>query len=103
MTPEGRIKAKLNRALKALGPSVWRFMPVQNGMGAPGLDYFLCVNGHFLAIETKAPGKKLTPRQETTAANIVAAGGTVLLVRDEQSLHEAIIVLMSLYDGGEPE
>jgi len=98
MTPEGRVKAKLNRALKPLEPWVWRFMPVQNGMGAPGLDYFLCVNGRFVAIETKAPGKKLTPRQETTKAKIIAAGGTVLVVDDDQSHGFAMRTIQHMVD-----
>ena len=79
MTPEGRIKAKLKRELDKL-PNVYRFMPVQNGMGAPALDFYLCIEGGFVAIETKAPGKKLTPRQEATRDNITAAGGTVYVI-----------------------
>ena len=94
MTPEGRIKAKVTKALKAL-PHVWRFMPVQNGMGSPALDYINCVNGYFVAIETKVPGKQLTPRQKITARLIAyEAGGTVFVVRDDEDISFMMITLM---------
>jgi len=93
MTPEGKIKAMVKRGLDKL-PRVYRFMPVQNGMGAPGLDFFLCINGVFVAIETKAPGKKLTPRQETTMQEICAAGGFAFMI-DSQERCDAVMVLLS--------
>jgi hypothetical protein len=79
MTPEGRVKAMVKRELVKLA-RIYSFMPVQNGMGAPGLDFFLCVNGFFVAVETKAPGKVLTPRQEVTVESITQAGGHVFVV-----------------------
>ena len=95
-TPEGRVKAKVTKALKALEPlpHIWRFMPVQNGMGAPALDYINCVYGHFVAIETKVPGKQLTPRQKITARAIYKAGGTVFVVRDDEDIRFMMITLM---------
>ena len=81
MTPEGRVKAAVKRALATL-PRRYHFMPVQNGMGAPALDFYCCINGRFVAIETKAPGKKLTARQEATRDQIYAAGGIVFVVDD---------------------
>jgi hypothetical protein len=89
MTPEGKVKAMVKRRLDAL-PKLYRFMPVQNGMGKPGLDFFLCAGGWFIAIETTAPGGKLTPRQETTKAEIEAADGLVFVVDDVASLDYAI-------------
>lgn len=78
-TPEGRIKNKLNAGLREIS-RCYKFMPVQMGMGAPTLDYLLCCNGVFVSIETKAPGKTLTPRQEQTAQAIRNANGVVLIV-----------------------
>jgi hypothetical protein len=89
MTPEGRIKAMVKRALDQL-PKMYRFMPVQNGMGAPGLDFYLCAGGWFIAIETKKPGGKLTPRQEQTKADIEAADGLVFVVDGPESLDYAL-------------
>ena len=55
-------------------------MPVQNGMGAPSLDFICCHKGVYFAVETKAPGKKLTPRQEHTVSQIQKAGGKCFVV-----------------------
>lgn len=89
MTPEGKVKAKVNRALAQL-PQVWRFMPVQMGMGIPALDYLLCIAGEFVAIETKVKGKTLTARQLKTLEEICAAGGRAFVVDDDASLAKAM-------------
>lgn len=87
MTPEGKVKKRLNKRLSDLfGNKVYRFMPVQTGYGSPGLDYFLCVNGYFVSIETKAEGNKPTPRQLTTMANIKEAGGLTFVVDNDESI-----------------
>jgi hypothetical protein len=99
MTPEGRVKKKVNTALKVFGADCYRFMPVQSGLGAKTLDYLLAIRGRFVAIETKAPGNKLTPLQEGTKAAIEAAGGLVFVVWDETSLELAMKILLALeYD-----
>ena len=116
MTPEGRIKAKVTKALKALEslPHIWRFMPVQNGMGSPALDYINCINGYFVAIETKVPGKQLTPRQKLTARAIAYAGGQVYVIRDQNDidlmvgdLRRGVVIGGAIYDklwdGSPPE
>lgn len=95
-TPEGKIKKKVNAALRQLGADVYRFMPVQSGFGMQTLDYLLSVRGRFVAIETKAPGKKLTPLQEGTKAAIEAAGGIVLVVYDEPTLAIAMNILLAI-------
>lgn len=101
MTPEGRVKAKVTKALKLMGKDCWRFMPVQSGYGSAALDYLLCIKGRFVAIETKAPGNKLTPMQEGTKAAIEAAGGIVLVVWDEDSLAIAMKIILALeFDDG---
>ena len=61
-------------------------MPVSNGMGAPSLDYLLCCNSRFVAVETKVLGKTLTPRQHATAAAMRAAGAYVRVVDGDESL-----------------
>ena len=92
-TPEGKVKAKVKKArLKLIkdGFGVWSFMPVQMGYGAPALDFLWCVNGCFVAIETKVKGKYMTPRQEQTANEIHAAGGLVFVISDNDSLDFAM-------------
>ena len=80
-TPEGKIKDKVKKLLKEA--KVYYHMPVQNGMGAPSLDFICCVHGHFLAIETKASKGVMTLRQEITAAEMRASRATVLVITGE--------------------
>ncbi len=89
-TPEGKVKDMVRRTMRQAYPTCYRFMPVQNGMGAPALDFYYCVRGVFVAIETKAPGKKVTPRQQQTIEEIDAAGGIAVVVSDEKSMDAAI-------------
>jgi hypothetical protein len=84
MTPEGKVKMQVKHLLKKF--NMYWHCPVQNGMGSPSLDFICCHHGHYLAIETKAPGKKLTERQEQTVAQIRASGGTVFVVDGERAL-----------------
>lgn len=86
MTPEGKVKAKVVKRLAVFDKKCYRFMPVQMGYGAPGLDFFLCFYGRFVAVETKTKGKKLTARQEATRAVIISAGGLVFVVDGDESL-----------------
>ena len=86
MTPESKVKAQVKALLKARG-AYWH-MPVQNGMGAPSLDFVGCHRGQFYAIETKAGKKPMTPRQETTAEQMRAAGGKVFLINEATGLFE---------------
>lgn len=84
MTPEGKVKKKVSALLKERG--VYYFMPVQNGMGKPGLDYHCIHKGVGFCVETKAPGGKLTARQELTATEVRDAGGYVFKVEGAGSL-----------------
>lgn len=79
MTPEGRVKKAVNKVLDKY-KRIYRFMPVPYGYGASTLDYLICVGGRFLAIETKAPGKKPTDRQKMIIRQITAAGGVVFVI-----------------------
>lgn len=95
-TPEGKIKLKFANKLRSL-KRMYKFMPVQNGMGAPGLDYYLCAGGHFVGVEAKAnASKKPTPRQELTMAAILAAGGHVFVVYDDETIDAAIGAIVIL-------
>ena len=83
-TPEGKVKDKVKKLLKLHG-AYWH-MVVQNGMGAPSLDFVGCHKGLFYAIETKAGNKQMTPRQEATAAEMRKANGKVFLVNEVEGL-----------------
>ncbi len=93
-TPESKVKEKLKKVLKRHG--VYWHCPVQNGMGAPTLDFIACCNGHYVAIETKAPGLHPTARQQVTMADIQMSGGFVFVVSNDEELNrlEAFLILL---------
>lgn len=80
MTPEGKIKVKVKNLLNAY--ACYHFWAVQTGMGARTLDCLGCHNGRAFAIETKAPGKKMTPQQESIAQRIEDSQCKVFVVSD---------------------
>ena len=81
MTPEGIVKRDVKKVLEAAG--VWYFMPVSNGMGRHGIpDFICCVDGQFLAIETKAGKGQTTALQARELENIEAHGGIAVVVRE---------------------
>lgn len=84
MTPEGRVKERIKQVLRTVG-AYWH-MPVQNGMGAPTVDFVGCHRGRFFAIEAKAPGKRPTPRQQDTLHRMEAAGGKTFVVDGDMCL-----------------
>ena len=85
-TPEGRVKDKVKKILKAWG--CYQFWPVQNGMGAPALDCHGCVIGVAFFIETKAPGKEPTPRQLNTLRATEEAGGRNFVIDGDEGYIE---------------
>lgn len=85
MTPEGKVKVKVKALLKHYG-AYWH-CPVQNGMGAPSLDFIGCYYGRYFGIETKAGSKQPTPRQWATMEQICKAGGATFVVNEDQGLH----------------
>jgi hypothetical protein len=82
-TPEGKVKSQVKDVLKKYA-AYWH-CPVQNGMGAPTLDFVGCHFGEFFAIETKAPGKKPTPRQELTMDEMKKAAAKVFVIDGDTS------------------
>ena len=88
-TPEGKVKEAVKKWLRERG--YWFYMPVQNGMGVVGIpDFICCCNGRFLAIETKAPGRRgnLSPNQRHRIEEIIAANGVTIVVDDVAQLNQ---------------
>lgn len=91
-TPESKVKAKVKEVLKKYG-AYWH-CPVQNGMGAPSLDFVVCKPivitpdmvgkrvGLFGGVETKAGSKTATERQQITMGAMESAGGATFLVNE---------------------
>lgn len=93
-TPEGKVKDEVKKVLKEFG--AWHYMPVQNGMGQVGIpDFICCIGGHFLAIETKAPGKlgNTTPNQERVLQEIRNHGGAAIVVDDAAKVRTFLEVI----------
>jgi hypothetical protein len=78
-TEEGKVKFKIKSILKA-APECYFHMPVQNGMGAPTLDFVGCSRGRYFTIEAKKPGGQPTERQINTMKEVTDAGGRVFLI-----------------------
>jgi len=89
-TPEGKVKERVKKLLAQYKPHLYAHWPVQNGMGSPTLDCTGAINGRSFAIETKAPGKELTPRQALTVAEMAAAGVVVWVIDGDPALMRAL-------------
>jgi hypothetical protein len=88
-TPEGKVKDKIKKILKAHG--AYYAMPMGTGFGNAGVpDFLVCMNGGFLGIEAKANGGKTTALQDKNLAEIEAAGGITLVI-DEESLRLEVL------------
>jgi hypothetical protein len=69
---------------------------VPSGFGKSSLDCIVCYYGVFIAIETKAPGGKPTPRQDFTILEITAARGLVFVIDDAEGcekLRSALLLI----------
>jgi hypothetical protein len=75
-TLEGLLKDKIKKALNE--HKIYYFMPVQTGYGATTVDFLCCVLGRFVGIETKAPGRKPTRRQQLVMEQIEGSSGIAL-------------------------
>lgn len=91
-TPEGRIKNKLDRALKKLSPDVWYFGPQAGPYGAAGIpDRIVCANGKFFGIECKRDhNHHPTKLQVKCMQRIEAAGGECFVVYDDATINQAV-------------
>jgi hypothetical protein len=89
MTPEAKVKKQVRELLRELG--IWYYQPMQNGMGQVGIpDFICCWKSRFLAVETKAPGKRgdTTANQDRILEQIDSHGGLCIVVDDVSQLVE---------------
>ena len=92
MTPEGKVKKKITDWLKTLG--CYFFTPIGSMYGRSGVpDIIVCMEGRFIGIEVKAPGRKgtQTPLQKVAEEKIVRAGGQYFLVDSLEELKERFL------------
>ena len=72
-TPEHKVKSEIKKYLDSIGAyHVW---PVPTGYGPKLLDCYACINGRFVVIEAKAPGKMPTRSQSHEMTRISKKGG----------------------------
>lgn len=93
MTPEGKVKKIVKQILDGYAPWVYYRMPVTNGMGVPGLDFYGSCCGLHFEIETKAKGDDLTPRQKITTGEVEASMGKVFVIRSTDPVEFAYLRL----------
>jgi hypothetical protein len=95
MTPEGRVKklvrdyidVELTSLLTEKGYDLYTIRFVPTGYGRNNqLDITLCIAGHMVIIETKAPGKWLTPLQINACADAYRSGASVFIISGSAGL-----------------
>jgi len=81
-TPESKVKRACVALLQRYG--AYYFYPVTGGYGKSGVpDIVVCYNGLFIGIECKAGTNKPTALQEREMRFIREAGGTTLVIRED--------------------
>lgn len=82
MTPEGKVKKKVQQILKDRG--AYYFSPVTGGFGRSGVpDIVACYHGRFIGIECKAGSNKPTALQLKNLEDIKQAGGVDLVINED--------------------
>lgn len=107
-TPEETVKKAVHKLLHEYGfiragttkhkwpdnAAGWYYMPMKaTAMGVNGIpDFVCCWNGRFLAIETKAPGKRanVSANQTNRINEIRLAKGLAIVVDDVSQLEELL-------------
>lgn len=94
-TPEVKVKNKVKSVLKNLG--AYYVMPVTGGYGNSGApDFLVCYKGRFIGIECKAGRNKPTALQEKNLREIEDAGGSALVVNEENVVDVLLLINKSL-------
>jgi hypothetical protein len=100
-TPESKVKAALDRMLKA--ERVWFYPPQAGPFGGAGIpDRVAVVEGLFVGIECKADAtKKPTALQIKCMADIEKAGGKCFVVYDKTTIEQVREWIHARRTGGE--
>ena len=82
---EQAIQAKIQKYIKARGGYVVKTI-TSNRAGIP--DILCCIDGKFIGIEVKVPGKQASPLQLANGELIEAAGGLFLVATNAKEVAE---------------
>ncbi len=93
---EKAVKDHVKKLLRA--HECYFFMPVQSGYGSTTLDILGCHKGRFFSVETKAPGKVPSPRQELVMEVMNEAGAAVFVV-GEHAIYKEDKLKIDTYSG----
>jgi len=81
-TPEGKVKDAVVAHIKASG--AYYFFPATGGFGKAGVpDIIICHKGTFIAVECKAGKGTTTALQFRELTRIRDAGGTAVVINEE--------------------
>jgi VRR-NUC domain len=95
---EAKLSRKIMDALRARGAFVWKNHGNSHMMaGLP--DIAGCYRGHFIGVETKMPGGRVSPRQEFVHEQINAAEGKVIVAYSIPQALSLLTEIDSLIDG----
>lgn len=102
-TPEGRVKRKLDKMLKAEG--IWYYSPQAGPFGVAGIPDRVCiVEGQFVGVECKADKtKKPTALQTKCMADIEQAGGKCFVAYDDDTIAEVREYILERRSARNPE
>ena len=82
MTPEAKVKTKVKKVLDKV--NCYYFFPATGGYGRSGVpDVVVCFQGHFIGIECKANGGKLTALQENELKKIQFNEGSTCVINED--------------------
>jgi hypothetical protein len=103
--PESKLSRKIMKIVREGGGYAFK---VQGGptMTAGLPDIIICWRGLFVGIETKLPGEEASAIQTHVHLQIIASGGAVFIVRNEEEalrvldLVETIATQLGLVKGG---
>lgn len=99
-TPEAKVKAKIHKILQQHDAYAVNYIGgLHANNGTP--DILACVHGMFVGIEAKAGDNKPTDLQISNLRRIEAAGGSALVI-NEENLPYLDGVLFTMRIGGNP-
>ena len=100
MGPEAKVKKKITAYLRAEG--IWYCMPNAGPYGQHGIpDILSCVDGKFLAIEVKAPGKEtnVSANQERQLNSIAESNGVGIVASSLEQVAVTVEMMRGKAEG----
>jgi hypothetical protein len=87
-TPEGKLKEEVKAYLESIG--AFYFMPPASIYGKPTVDFVVCHEGYFIAIETKVKPRQVTKLQQMFLDAVRLAGGVTVVAYSIEDVKSAV-------------